>query len=275
MRACGAASQCVTCVPRAAAQEDRVEALGRMLRHHLAQRVCGELQVRAAVGLPPRSSFSITAAKYRDPQEGAIFASLAGGADDESSEMAEELQRFILRRVLLGWREESGRNGGGLVHAIAVWGWRRSLEAADALVALVDAQITPKPRAAIAGTAGAPKPPAGGTATTGSAIAALFSAKRAYACARGFMADFPAHAPSDAAQGDKRARAHARTHARTHARLHTILHQCGIELSQRAMIPSILPLSPTGIVRECARTHINTRTQAHPYKHTHTRRLRE
>jgi len=124
MRACGAASQCVTCVPRAAAQEDRVEALGRMLRHHLAQRVCGELQVRAAVGLPPRSSFSITAAKYRDPQEGAIFASLAGGADDESSEMAEELQRFILRRVLLGWREESGRNGGGLVHAIAVWGLR-------------------------------------------------------------------------------------------------------------------------------------------------------
>jgi len=38
--------------------------------------------------------------------------------------MAEELQRFILRRVLLGWREESGRNGGGLVHAIAVWGLR-------------------------------------------------------------------------------------------------------------------------------------------------------
>lgn len=183
------------------ALEGRVEALGRMLRHHLAQRVCGERQVRAAVGLPLRCSFSATSSKYKDLHSSTGPTTLSDLADAESSDMAmaEELKGFILRRVFNGWREESRRNGSGLVHAIAVWGWRRALEAADDLSALVDSHLRTNtkadlPRSQISKATS-------GVFMNGAALSGLFSAKRARASARGFSLDFSSHTPSDAAQG--------------------------------------------------------------------------
>jgi hypothetical protein len=190
---------------KSVALEGRVEHLGRMLRHHLAQRVCGERQVRAAVGLPLRSSYSDTASKYRGLRTGATVTALTdfdGAGESTDMEMAEELKGFILRRALSGWREESGRNGSGLVHAIAVWGWRRTLEAAEDLAALVDSQIiAAKPKPDLASAQASRPAAAAGQAMNGAAISAVFSAKRALASARGFAADFAAHAPSDAAHG--------------------------------------------------------------------------
>ena len=131
-----------------------------------------------------------------------VLSDFDGAGESADMEMAEELKGFILRRVLSGWREESGRNGSGLVHAIAVWGWRRTLEAAEDLAALVDSQaIKAKPKTDLSSGQDSRPAAAAGQAMNGAAISAVFSAKRALASARGFAADFAAHAPSDAAQG--------------------------------------------------------------------------
>ena len=210
--------------------EEHVGSLGRMLRHQWSARVMGERQVRAAVGLPPRGALSGAAFKPASRDGSTEFASFSRSLISGQSStyhtcstyqakasrdlrlehhegMPEELQQFVLRRIWMRWHQQSSRLGVGLVHAISVWGWRRSLEAAGDLADLVDLSLA---RASGAAAYSTDKPDGtnveveqsrSNTCLNGAAMAAAFSAKRALAHARAFMADFPAYTPADAFQG--------------------------------------------------------------------------
>jgi len=206
------------------AVDQHVGSLCRMLRHQWSARVIGERQVRAAVGLPPRGALSGAASKPASRDGSTEFASFSRSLISGQSStyqatasrdlrlehhegMPEELQQFVLRRTWMRWHQQSSRLGVALVHAISVWGWRRSLEAAGDLADLVDLSLA---RASGAAAYSTDKPDGtnveveqsrSNTCLNGAAMAAAFSAKRALAHARAFMADFPAYTPADAFQG--------------------------------------------------------------------------
>ena len=190
------------------AVEGRVEMLGRRMRVYLGQRVCGERQVRAAVGLP-HATTSFTDKSYQQGKGHQGLSAIALSHTDETElqeGMAEELQRFVLQRIMSGWREQSTRVGSGLVHAISVWGWYQTMKAAIKLGDLVEQQmlasvVTQRP------TADTSKSPfcSNGLDSQGvlssAGLSTVLSAKRGLAHAQGLLKDFCAHSPSEACQG--------------------------------------------------------------------------
>jgi hypothetical protein len=196
---------------KARAMEENVEALGRMLRLHLSKRVCGERQVRMAVGLPPRVSFiqtSIGLKQRKTPASGVKSLVFGYDSDEENGQgpiMNEELRTFVLKRVIRGWREQSNRIGSGLVHALCVWGWRRALEAALEFAEVVNpllsqASGTESGKGAGNNASISERMLANGNLSAGSMLTILH-AKRALVHARGMMKDFSAHTPVDAFSG--------------------------------------------------------------------------
>ena len=191
--------------------EGRVESLRGTLYHQLIYRITGERAVRQAAGLPPRG-FGRLFPKHKDTSEvngvaSAPFSSVSrnmAGFDDEPQqdlELLEELQWFVKRRALMGWREQSARLGTGLVHAICLWGWRRALECAGDLADLVELQLKrTNTKAEVDGIISVDNSGAC-SSLNGATMASLFAAKHALALARGFMADFPAHSPAHAWKG--------------------------------------------------------------------------